>query len=176
MKLFLNKEILPKKNQIIQKNENKKSLYLYTRYFNKSKERKNPKRNNINKIERHLTSNKWFKFDTKNDNKYKNNDKIFSNTLKKLIPKKKEISPAEKKYINKNSINNLINQVISFNKRSNVIRKQKNKNKVINSMYTNSNIKSKRQYSNKITNIKRISPKNESKKKEKSSSKNKKKI
>ena len=171
------------KNEIIfeQRNSSKKKSNNNIKFdnnikiqnINKSKERKNQKRNNINKIERHLTSINCFKFDIKNDNKYKNNDKIFSNTLKKLIPKKKEIIPAEKKYIDKNSINYLINQAISSNKRRIEITKQKNKNKVINSTYTNSNIKSKRQYSNKITNIKRTSPKNESKKKEKSSSKNK---
>ena len=171
------------KNEIIleQRNSSKKKSNNNIKFDNnikiqntqKSRERKNTKRNNINKIERHLTSINCFKFDIKNDNKFKNNDKVFSNTLKKLIPKKKEISPFEKKYINKNSINNLINKVISSNKRSNEITKPKNKNKVIKSIYTNSNIKSNRQNSNKITNIKRTSPKNESKKKGKSSSKNK---
>ena len=171
------------KNEIIleQKNSSKNKSNNNTKFDNnlkiqniqKSKERRSNLRNNINKIERHLTTSNCFKFDIKNNIKVKNNDKIFSNTIKKLIPKKKEISPIEGKYIYTNSINSLINKVITSNKKSIEITKRRNKNKVIKNIYTESNIKDNRQNSNRITNIRRTSPKNESEKKEKKSSKNK---
>ena len=168
--ILKNEIIMEQKASSKSKSKNNLKLDNNIKIQNKpiKKERKIVRRNNINKIERHLTETNCFKFDIKNDNK------IFSNTLKRLIPKKKEISSIEKKSITKNSKISLINSVRQPNKKTiENNHKQKYKNKVLKNTYTKSTILSNRQNSNKIINIRRTSIKNESEKKEKNSSKNK---
>ena len=173
--LYLNKKSKEKdkqfKNEIISDNYNNSKDKLNNKKINnklknqieKNKQRIKAHLNSINNIERHLTD--INKENQKDLSRHKNNDKIFSNTLKKLIPKKKEISPIDKRIINKKSLNTLINRVIPNLPKRNESKKIKNENKNVQNTYTNSIIQNKRKNSNRITNIRRASPQIERNKK-----------
>ena len=161
------------KNEIISENynnskskdklNNKKLNNKLKIQIKKNKERIKAHLNSINNIERHFTE---INNENKNDLLKKTiNDKHFSNTLKKLIPKKKEISPVEKRILNKKSLNTLINRVIPNLSKKNEIRKTRNESKKIQNTFTNTNSENRRKISNRITNIRRTSPRNERNKK-----------
>ena len=173
--LYLNKKSKEKdkqfKNEIISDNYNNSKDKLNNKKINnklknqieKNKQRIKAHLNSINNIERHLT-------EINNENqkylsRHKNNDKLFSNILKKIKPKKKEISPIDKRIINKKSLNTLINRVIPNFPKRNESKKIKNENKNVQNTYTNSIIQNKRKNSNRITNIRRASPQIERNKK-----------
>ena len=143
-------------------NSKKKGNESTVKKGKKSKEKTIPNLNILNTTENISMRNNVFKEKLekrKNDSlKHKNHAKLFSNTIHKIIPNNKEISLERQRFTSKKSLNLSNNNIIPYNKKKNDSIIKKKKNKVIKNIFTNSNLEIQRQNINRITNIRRASP------------------